>query len=54
MTSADDGTVEEPDNTTETGENDGGNTNQGGSQNQGGGSQSGGGSNNDDDLGDGD
>ena len=33
VTSADDGTVEEPDNTTETGENDGGNT--GGSQNSG-------------------
>jgi uncharacterized membrane protein YgcG len=54
VTSADDGIIEEPDNTDTTGENDGGNTNQGGSQNQGGGSQSGGGSNNDDDLGDGD
>ncbi len=32
VTSADDGTVEEPDNTTETGENDG--TNQGGSGNE--------------------
>ena len=42
VTSTDDGTVEDPDNTTETGENDGTNTNQGG------------GSNNNDDLGDGD
>ena len=40
VTSADDGTVEEPDNTTETGENDGGNTSGSGSQN--GGSNSGG------------
>ena len=38
VTSADDGTIEEPDNTTETGENDGGNT---GGQNSGNGSQSG-------------
>ena len=39
VTSADDGTVEEPDNTTETGENDGGNTggNTGGSGDNGGG-----------------
>ena len=36
VTSADDGTVEEPDNTTETGENDGGNTGNGGNTNQGG------------------
>ena len=42
VTSADDGTVEEPDNTTETGENDGGNTNNGGTN---GGSQNGGGTN---------
>ena len=37
VTSTDDGTVEEPDNTTETGENDGGNTNgqNGGSSNSG-------------------
>ena len=40
VTSADDGTVEEPDNTTETGENDGGNTSGSGTQN--GGSNSGG------------
>ena len=33
VTSADDGTVEEPDNTTETGENDGGNTSGSGTQN---------------------
>jgi hypothetical protein len=38
VTSTDDGTIEEPDNTTETGENDGGNT--GG--NTGGGNQGGG------------
>ncbi len=65
VTSADDGTVEEPDNTTETGENDGGNTG-GSSQNSGsntdgdsgnsgsqsgGGSNSGGGGNDDDDFG---
>ena len=42
VTSADDGTIEEPDNTTETGENDGGNTNNGGTN---GGSQNGGGTN---------
>ena len=42
VTSADDGTVEEPDNTTETGENDGGNTNNGGTN---GGGQNGGGTN---------
>ena len=43
VTSADDGTVEEPDNTTETGENDGGNsgTNGGSSQNSGGSQNSG-------------
>ena len=33
VTSADDGTIEEPDNTTETGENDGGNTSGSGTQN---------------------
>ena len=44
VTSTDDGTVEDPDNTTETGENDGTNTN----------TNQGGGSNNNDDLGDGD
>ena len=39
VTSTDDGTIEEPDNTTETGENDGGNTNgNGGSGSQSGGS----------------
>ena len=43
VTSADDGTVEEPDNTTETGENDG-NTDQGGNNSQGGGTDQGGGS----------
>ena len=43
VTSADDGTVEEPDNTTETGENDG-NTDQGGNTSQGGGTDQGGGS----------
>ena len=42
VTSADDGTVEEGDNSTETGENDGGNTNNGGTN---GGSQNGGGTN---------
>jgi hypothetical protein len=42
VTSTDDGTVEEPDNSTETGENDGGNTNNGGTN---GGSQNGGGTN---------
>ena len=40
VTSTDDGTVEEPDNTTETGENDGGNTSGSGSEN--GGTQNGG------------
>ena len=45
VTSADDGTIEEPDNTTETGENDGGNTNNGGGTN-GGGTNTGGGDNN--------
>ena len=35
VTSTDDGTVEEPDNTTETGENDGGNTSGSGSENGG-------------------
>jgi predicted histone-like DNA-binding protein len=42
VTSADDGTVEEGDNSTETGENDGGNTNNGGTN---GGGQNGGGTN---------
>ena len=37
VTSADDGTVEEPENTTETGENDGGNTQNGGDNGGGGG-----------------
>ena len=41
VTSTDDGTVEEPDNTTETGEEDGGNTNGNGSGNQNGGSNTG-------------
>ena len=36
VTSADDGTIEEPDNTTETGENDGGNNTGGGGTDQGG------------------
>jgi flagellar hook assembly protein FlgD len=48
VTSADDGTIEEPDNTTETGENDGGNTgdnggNSGGDNNGGGGTDPSGG-----------
>ena len=43
VTSADDGTIEEPDNTTETGENDGGNTTNGSTENNGG--SNGGGSN---------
>ena len=42
VTSADDGTIEETDNTTETGENDGGNTNQGGNSGSGSGSENGG------------
>ena len=49
VTSADDGTVEEGDNSTETGENDGGNTNNGGTNGggtNGGGTNTGGGDNN--------
>ena len=61
VTSADDGTIEETDNTTETGENDGGNTSGSGTQNggqnggntggnTGGGDNGGGGGDNDDNM----
>jgi len=46
VTSADDGTIEEPDNTTETGENDGGNTSGSNSGTQNGGTNGGGGTGN--------
>ncbi len=48
VTSADDGTVEEPENTTETGENDGGNTQNGGDNGGGGTTPPGGNTGNDD------
>ena len=49
VTSTDDGTVEEPENTTDTGENDGGNTQNGGDNNGGGGTTPPGGNTGNDD-----